>query len=419
MTKVIVYTGAPLQSSLLWDDHHLSAPVQSCFLTNSQRRPQNQIEPPTNQGPNWRSIPLSRHHLPTGLTQSTHPEFIPFDPAENERTSFLSTSDLSHISNSQEHDATIPPSSSENESTDILSQYYEHSFIAHHDLPSSQVLPPATQPPPNTTITVSSSSSSPPPSTSSTYLYESSTYLDSPTSTNTNINHQQAAFTRFTATKLTNLSCIPAAKYLHSITPQTMTVNLLVGIIALPPPRTITTKKDNRTVQLVEMIVGDETKAGFGVNVWLSPSSPLSRSHSNQCDHHHGYQANKTGPGEERLQAEMADLRPRDIVLMRNVALTSFRGKVYGQSLRRGMTGVELVWRSVTDEGDRRGWFDGDRDARPQQPLEGEALEKIKRVKDWVIDFVGGGSASNRGYRPRDARGGRGNGLRELPQDTQ
>ncbi|KAI4169367.1 MAG: hypothetical protein LQ343_005760 [Gyalolechia ehrenbergii] len=398
MSKIIVYTGAPLQDSLSWDEDHLTAPLQPCFLTNREKeaRTQTQTQAPTNQGPSWRSIPLSRNHLSTGLTQSTHADFAPYDPTQNEGTSFLSISDLSHLSSSQENHPTLPPSSSEQEQdTDILSQYYEHSFIAHHDLPSSQVLPPPT------ITTAISSFSSHPLSQSSTCLLDSSTYLRSDISIDNNTDHQKA-LTRFTATKITNLSSIPTASYLHSITPQTMTVNLLIGIIALPPPRTITTKKDARTVQLVEMIVGDETRAGFGVNVWLPASS-----HSRQLRSlHNGYAGGpRTRLGDARLQEEMADLRPRDIVLMRNVALTSFRGKVYGQSLRRGMTGVELVWRSVVDEGDRRGWFDygrgWDRMSRVDRGRDsglddgGEGLEKLKKVKEWVVEFVGGGG--NRG----------------------
>lgn len=152
------------------------------------------------------------------------------------------------------------------------------------------------------------------------------------------------------------------------------------------------------------MIVGDETRAGFGVNVWLAGSSHVA------CQNLRQHQKDR----QRHLEAEIQDLRPRDIILMRNIALTSFRGKVYGQSLRRGMTGVELVWRGVVDEEDRRGWFSDERNTDGDG--EGKGLEKIRRVKGWVLEFVGGGGNGNGGVK--GGKGG-GRGLRELPNDTQ
>ena len=87
----------------------------------------------------------------------------------------------------------------------------------------------------------------------------------------------------------------------------------------------------------------------------------------------------------------MEELRARDVVLVRNVALAAFRGRVYGQSLRRGVTRVELIWRG--GDGGRRGW---------------EGVEKARRVREWVLGFVGDGG-----------RGKGGDGGMQLPADTQ
>ncbi|KAI4146715.1 MAG: hypothetical protein LQ341_002001, partial [Variospora aurantia] len=303
MTKIVIYTGAPFARSLDWTEEYLTAPLQPCFSDDNPSRTPLNIP----NRPQWRSLPLEHTHLPTGLTQATNPNFVPNPTANPEETSFLSTTDLASSPGSD------IPASKEDES-EVLTQYYEHSFAVHENLPSSQILPASSSSP------VSSS----PDSSFSTSLNYSTTAADTL--------QRQLFLSAFFATAPTDLSSVPTAAYLHSITPQTMTLNLLVGIIAIPPPRIITMRKGkSRTVDLVEMIVGDETRAGFGVNIWLSSSSSSNRP---------GQQQQQQDKHALQLAEQMRDLRPRDVVLMRNVALTSFRGKVYGQSLRRGMTGV-------------------------------------------------------------------------------
>lgn len=97
---------------------------------------------------------------------------------------------------------------------------------------------------------------------------------------------------------------------------------------------------------------------------------------------------------------------------MRNVALTSFRGKVYGQSLRRGMTSVEVVWRSRVEAGERKGLFE-----RWEVEKGGKGMEKVGRVREWVLRFVGGGGG--KGDRDGGGKDGGGGGRRILPADTQ
>ncbi|KAL8649394.1 MAG: hypothetical protein Q9210_004424 [Variospora velana] len=380
MTKIVIYTGAPFARSLNWTEEHLTAPLQPCFSDDNPSCTPLDIP----NRPQWRSLPLEHTHLPTGLTQATNPDFVPNPTPTPEETSFLSTTDLV---SSQASD--IPASTEDG--SEILTQYYEHSFAVHENLPSSQILPAS-----------SSSSVSSSPESSSPDSSFSASLNDSTTAAAADTLQRQLFLSGFFATAPTNLSSVPTAAYLHSITPQTMTLNLLVGIIALPPPRIITMRRDkSRTVDLVEMIVGDETRAGFGVNIWLSSSSsnlPGRHQQQQQQDKH-----------ALQLTEQIRDLRPRDVVLMRNVALTSFRGKVYGQSLRRGMTGVELIWRSVLDAGDRKGLFEG------SEVEEGDGgMEKVRRVREWVLRFVGGGGGGDRARRESG-----GAGRRMLPPDTQ
>lgn len=370
MPRIIIYTGAPASHSLSWDEDQLTASLQPCF-TEAQK---SHTHVDKDVGPKWRSLPFEQTHLPTGLTQATNPDFVPEPTYDEAETSFLSATDLSIALHSEDGDI----QSSMDLDPDILSQYYEHSFAVHDDLLSSQILP--------------ATSSSPP----------SSSFLDSETSFNDSTFddlQRQISVSRFHSTSITDLSAIPTASYLHSINPQTMTVNLLVGIISVPPARKLTTRKEKRIVDLVEMIVGDEVKAGFGVNIWL----PRQESHATRP------------PSKQSLELEeqVRDLRPRDIVLMRNVALASFKGKVFGQSLGRGMTAVELVWRGVIDDTDRPGLFEGCEVERGGEV----GMEKLKKVREWVLQFVGGAGRIGNGIK--EAGGERRRGKTDLPDDTQ
>ncbi|KAL8958067.1 MAG: hypothetical protein Q9193_004803, partial [Seirophora villosa] len=268
MSKTAIYTGAPLAGSLNWAEENLTAPLQPCF--SNVKPPHTNLDPRNN--PKWRSLPLEQKHLPTGLTQATNPDFLPdltLNPEEEEEeTSFLSTTAFS-LSSQNTNDPSQQASSSE-----ILTQYYEHSFAAHD---TSQIL---------------ATTSSPPSSSSSAASLPDESAADEDPD-------RLALLARFSATVTTDLCSMPTAAYLHSITPQTMTVNLLVGIIALPPARTITTRREkNRTVDLIEMIVGDDTRAGFGVNIWLPPDPSLQQQQQQQQLH---------------LGEQIRHLRPRDV----------------------------------------------------------------------------------------------------------
>jgi hypothetical protein len=168
---------------------------------------------------------------------------------------------------------------------------------------------------------------------------------------------------------------VPNAVYLSSIYPQTMTVNLIVGIISIPEPRAIRTRQ-GAGVELIEVLVGDETKSGFGINFWLS-SSPSA----------HG-----------DTRSILSGLRTRDVVLMRNVALSSFRGEVYGQSLRKEMTKVHLLYRNRVDKNDVGGYYNT-ADLSGGEPVLPQ-VEKTRKVREWVLKFVGIGAGPQKGKGP-------------------
>ncbi|KAJ5476383.1 hypothetical protein N7475_002112 [Penicillium sp. IBT 31633x] len=252
----------------------------------------------------------------------------------------------------------------ENTEDSILSQFYNHSFAVHD----------------TSEVTISDMYAA--DSTQESTLEEnsaiiSSTGLDQPDTLS-------SPPTLHIPGPLSNLQDLPTARYIQSITPQTMTVNLIVGVLAVHPPRRILTRQWKTEWDIVELVVGDETRAGFGVNFWLKPDQP-SGAKSGEAD---------------RLSRSFASLRPRDIVLLRTVGLSTFQDQVYGQSLRRGMTTVELLHRHPVDVTDAVGLYqniileDGFQNNAP--------VLKTRRVRDWLLQFVtdSGGMPDPRGLPP-------------------
>lgn len=156
---------------------------------------------------------------------------------------------------------------------------------------------------------------------------------------------------------ITNLQAVPKASHIQSIQPQTMTINIVVGIISLAPLRTVLLRKSGRTMDILEMLVGDETNAAFSITFWLQPDSESGDS----------------------LRQRLISLRPQTILVVKNVALNVFKGKVYGQSLNRHITRIETIVEVLGRDGQVK-WKSLD--------AYGEQLEKVKRVEKWVIEFL-------------------------------
>ncbi|MCJ1374984.1 hypothetical protein MMC20_006217 [Loxospora ochrophaea] len=363
--KIIVLAGPPTADTLHWDEDVLVAPLLTAFSSDAVKANVHRTQSSHTQ-PVWRVLPVEHRHLPSGLTQlgsDLDPSSDNANDAE-EGASFLDLSDTSFLS--------VPSSSGDKSAStsfesaeEVFSQFYEHSIAIHDDIPTSQIVGPEGY-------------------TDSSFL---STTSESLTSFGTGQVSPPAEHPLPIPVlgHLSDLEDIPNAAYLQSITPQTMTVNLIVGIISLAQPRMITPRRGGQHLELVEMIVGDETKSGFGVNAWLPPLDQKAQD----------------------LRSSVAKIRPQDIVLLRNVALSSFRGNVYGQSLRKDMTKIDLLYRIVVDKQDEKGVYnsrdlgkDGFRDTQ---------TTKTKKVRDWVMQFVG---------RPecRDRKAGQ---PPQLPDDTQ
>ena len=350
--RTLFLTGAPTLSSLNWTEADLSAPVQPCHLVASTCR---SIPQPTpdDRIPSWRYLHFRNIHLSTGLTQAGQEDGTPAPTSDpSTETSFYTVSHQSFVSTDENGDETEHSQNSVEDAEELLSQYYEHSFAVHDDIPSSDIISAGSM------VEVS-------------FNTEADEYSIG-MSTNDKLNSQeQIVRSRLASGYVSNVKDMPNAVYLRSITPQTMTVNLVVGVISISQPRIIRTRKNGRIVELVEMLVGDDTYAGFGINIWL----PFTQENRHRI------------PEVEDLRHSASQLRPQDIVLLRNVALSSFRGKVHGQSLRKGLTTVDLLSRNTIDVEDARGAFRAN-DVEREALLDPQML-KVKKVKDWVLQFIG------------------------------
>ncbi|KAL6247133.1 hypothetical protein RBB50_005476 [Rhinocladiella similis] len=377
MTRMIVLAGAPESNKLDWNEK-LPLPnsmhVEAATAINSSP-----LSPSSKAfGAQWRQITTQRLQMRPVLPKlniDARPSPEEFDrsgadffSADEHAGSQTPGSDVS-CNESQ------PSGSSSETTSEALSEYYEHSFAIHEAIPSSQL----------------SAFSSYTPGTPT---YESSEEMFPQTPGGGIIRSpSQRRLSQAPRPKhLSDLDDIPNARYLTAIQPQTMTVNLIVAILSISPARTVMTGAKYgrpRETELVEMVVGDETKTGFSISMWLPREM-----HVNWKD---GAKATPEG-SRSVLRRSLRFMRPRDVVLLQNVALSSFRGKVHGQSLKGDVTKIDLLFRKKVDDDDVSGIYTMSnlRTAKDPQVL------KVKRVKDWMMDFVG-----DRDDRPRAAKGRR------------
>ena len=375
--KIVLLTGAPLSKSLDWADGSLCCPLQDCFVEGERKLPG---LPPSSAiaRPAWRHLPLEVKHLPSGLTQLVH-DVREESQHTDEETSFLTVTDISILSDSI-NESSGQEFGSSGSSDDALTQFYEHSYAIHEELPTTNV------------FNLDSVNDG------SVYSIDESNREDRQEQEVENL-EQIVVKAKPRSLNVTSLKDIPNSSVIRRLSPSTMSVDLIVGILSISPPKLIKTRKYGRLVELVEMIVADETKSGFGITIWL----PVLKADS----------AKTTQGGD--LRSIIVNLRPQDIVLARNVALDSFRGKVYGQSLRKGVTKLDLLYRTVVDAYDQPGAYSWDELNRSTNDPQ---LSKVKQLNEWVVAFVGVGK-----QRPSDGTGKTRRSVKQgwpqLPADTQ
>ncbi|KAH7635193.1 hypothetical protein B0T09DRAFT_353725 [Sordaria sp. MPI-SDFR-AT-0083] len=359
-SRLLIFTGAPESRALDWNTPDLlvefDEPIASFMGIQTavvdRPDPDQSIIPASAPTPAaWRSLTLERERIHTGYTQQQQDSSFGFNLAHGPEP-IHQPDDFLTI-------ASISPSFDESSVVhgDLESQFYEHSLALHQHVRSSYLdanLLRESEPQHSITSVMSEED------------LDTASFLETTTHA-FRVDGDEAVKEPLTfrgGDRLSDLKDIPSAAYLIKAQPQTITCNLIVGIISISQPRSVSTRWGSDRI-LVEVLVGDETKAGFAVTFWLPP-------------------------GCETVKGSMLEgLRNRDVVLLQNVALNVFTKKVYGSSLRKGLTKVHLLFRARLDATDVGGHY-APSDLSVTRTTHAQ-LDKTRRVWDWVLRFVGPG----------------------------
>ncbi|KAG9690510.1 hypothetical protein KCU95_g6567, partial [Aureobasidium melanogenum] len=331
-------TGAPIATALDWNDEGLLSTLSSALQRHLNYA---DLAPPPTPVPTqpvakWRSIPLAANK--TFHESPVLPRTLPH----------TNKSALPHAITSLQGDH---------------DDFLDHSFAFEANLQSSQIAShdhiPEDDPEETTTFLTDDS-------IYSTVLDDYDTTVVSVEQSFEGNSGPRSGATYRPVGPIMSIKAIPTAEYLQRIQPQTMTVNLLVGVISIAPARTVTTRKAGHEMGIIELTVGDETKAGFTISSWHQAQEPQQRHKI-----------------EDKSRTVLSSLRPQDVVLIERVALSSFRNAVFGQSLNRRATKNTTEFTVLHKAHD----FRADSAQHSTFPLAVE--HKLERVRDWVSSFVG------------------------------
>jgi hypothetical protein len=370
MTHLIVLTGAPAPSTLDWDEA-----VSNRLNVDKAEKVETRTSPESSNSysAQWRQVPMVNERSEDRAEQIVN-SMLSCYPGQ---AIFVNTAILTPFSEWQQigtFTSTNLSTASMHTAAETLDDFYNQSLAIHEDLATSELSEFENQSPSASTWSTQQTQVAP-----SCHAERASTALPF----------------QISPEHLNDVRDIPSAAYLRSIEPQTMTVNLIVGIMALPPSRKVTVGRrwgKERDMELLELLVGDDTRAGFAITIWLANDV--------RSDQEPGYR--------DGLAQQMRRLRRRDIILLRNVALCAYQGKVHGQSLRKDVTKVDLLHRQKIDASDVGGLYSAEAMLKPggKDPV----LKKAMRVKQWLTDFVG---------NDLPCAGEGASTTRQLPPDTQ
>ncbi|OAA70249.1 Nucleic acid-binding, OB-fold-like protein [Cordyceps fumosorosea ARSEF 2679] len=331
--RIILLAGAPSPSVLDEDKctvNSFQEPFHA-FIDAAETRGDSHSSSSASIAP-WRSISLHPKPLHTGFSQA-HDSLGRLLHGGHQHDDFFCPPSLASSCDGGETASRV-------DEDDVLTEFCEQSLAIHNSLPSS----PLAEEEEDDTDTflegeTSFLSASPPPASGQ---------------------QRPPAPAAVPPGHLSDLEDVPPARQVASLHPQTVTVNLIAGVLSVAPPRAVTTRW-GAALSLVEVLLGDDTRSGFAVTFWL-PSD-----------------AAGTAGG------LLLSLRRQDVVLLQNVALHVFRGKVYGQSLRRGRTKVHLLW---SRRREARACYSS-RALAAADARENPQLVKTRLVRDWILQFVG------------------------------
>ena len=397
MSRMIVLAGAPEPAKLDWNEKSLLPVVTTESITELTPSNSN-VSSDSPFKAQWRQISTERLQMRTTLPKLSIAPLTQINPepadffSPSEHIAPESPSAVSDISGNESQPSGTDSAESTNEA---LADYYDHSFTIYEAVPSSQVTDHSYTP---GTPTYESASLELPDSGSESASTRS--IIRTPS---------QRRLSQAPKPKLlTNLSDIPNAAYLLKIQPQTKTVNLIVGIISISPTRKVTTGKaynKPRQLELVELTVADETKRDFVITMWLPKELHVGWRDRERADSPSG----APDACRSALRRQLKSLRTRDVVLLQNVALTTYKGKVAGASLKGEVTKVDLLHRRVSDAArEEEGVYSK---SNLRNPIDTQ-IRKVKGVRDWVVENVPEEGAL--GIGKKKGRGGR-----RLPEESQ
>ncbi|KAI7264574.1 hypothetical protein KC345_g8761 [Hortaea werneckii] len=433
MTTCIFLAGAPESDGLTWDENHLldqfEFPIQRFLGREAPQSSTADGDASTLAIPKWRSIPFTSNN--SSALHSNHDQ-----RASQQGTQFLSFLNDPYTNHDVSHEQ------------DHLA-FLEQSLARLDELESSQITPMLD----DETFTTFNSN------LEDSLTGEEGT-LDLPDSQGTTGRLATAALPQHLQTQqrqpfriigsISDLQSIPSATHIDSIFPGTITLNLLCAVISVSPIRTVQLRRRQRasttgtpqyqntdlTVshaaanaderELIEILLGDETRAGFSATFWFLPESESDRHFAPHIAARRGGAAGGLNGWDaiqdsKRRRQNLLSLRAGDVVLIRNLALSVFKAGVYGQSLR-GTGGKKGIGRgNFTDVRvleDEEGSGEEFLSSLPPS-MRGQVRGKLRRVREWRDGFVGPG------VRVQGGRGGGrdvGNVVRKrewLPADTQ
>lgn len=331
-------TGAPVATALDWSDEGLLNTFSSALqrhLNHAHSAPPPLTPLPTQPVAKWRSIPLAANK-----TFHESPVLVRTLPQTNKSALSRQITSLK-----EDHD-----------------DFLDHSFAFEANLQSSQI--------------ASHNHSPEVDAEEATFVTDDSIYSTVLDDYDTTVMSTQHSIREDSGPRsgpayrpvgpIMSIKAVPTAEYLLRIQPQTMAVNLLVGIISVAPARTVTTRKGGHDMDIIELTVGDETKAGFTISSW-----------------HQAQDCRQQNKVEDKSRTVLSSLRPQDVVLIERVALSSFRNAVFGQSLNRRATKNTTAFTVLHRAHDLRA------DSAQQFTFPLAVEHKLERVRDWVLSFVG------------------------------
>lgn len=304
----------------------------------------------------WRRLTRKDTRLPSGWSQPYLPGASP--GRDQAGVSFsIPGADQSFAfpeNDTTDLDTTITVADQSSEVVDFL----RHSFIFHDSLLSSQVSQD-----PRADNVISSSS------------VLTTSFCSTTPGSNSQSGVDGYTLIRVPSTIITTpLASLYSAHQLRSIYPRRPTLNLLCVMITRPERREVFVRKNGGyKMDLWEITVADDTQSGFRVSFW---ARPLQEANKKQAHTHNP------------LLHTLESLNVGDILLLRNIALTSFRDTVHGQSLNpaitRARTTIDVLMRgSGVSIGQVKG-------------LPATLTETFMRVKRWARAHVAADNIDSR-----------------------